>query len=486
MKLKRTGIAALTITGALAMGALLLLITSVWAGPNAGSQAVSLAAADIVSGTLSYQGRLLDSSGDPVDGTCVMTFKLYGQATGGTPLWTQSGSVEADEGLFNVNLDVDTTLFDGRELWLGVQLTGEAEMTPRQPLLPAPYSLSLRPGAVISGTLAGNTAAVLHGINNGDGPGVKGTGASAAGVVGVSQATDRAGVIGLNEGQGDGPGVYGQSQDGPGVKGTSDNAAGVVGVSQVISRAGVIGLNQGDGPGVYGQSDGGPGVKGQSTDGAGGYFASTNRVGVYVEDSGLAGVYIASAGVDGVRVQAAGQDGLRIFDTVGRDYIRAGSDADPHFLVLGTGEVRSDVGFNTPASDLAEMMVVEGDPAGYEPGDVLVISSTRDQAVGLSSTPYARAVIGVYSSAPGFVGGRPISDGEQVNSVPVAILGIVPCKVSAENGPIRHGDLLVTSSTPGHAMRAEDPPPGTILGKALGMLDAARGTGVILVLVTLQ
>jgi hypothetical protein len=63
-------------------------------------------------------------------------------------------------------------------------------------------------------------------------------------------------------------------------------------------------------------------------------------------------------------------------------------------------------------------------------------------------------------------------------------VGIVPCKVSAENGPISPGDLLVTSSTPGHAMRDADPAVGTVLGKALEEMPS--GTGVIKVLVTLQ
>jgi hypothetical protein len=104
--------------------------------------------------------------------------------------------------------------------------------------------------------------------------------------------------------------------------------------------------------------------------------------------------------------------------------------------------------------------------------------------VQLSSVAYSRAVLGVYSTAPGFVGGQAV-DGEQpAGALPVAILGIVPCKATAENGPIVRGDLLVTSSAPGHAMRADDPPPGTILGKALEPLGS--GSGVILVLVTLH
>ena len=57
----------------------------------------------------------------------------------------------------------------------------------------------------------------------------------------------------------------------------------------------------------------------------------------------------------------------------------------------------------------------------------------------------------------------------------------MPCKVDAGFGAIRPGDLLTTSPTPGHAMRVDDPQPGTILGKALETLEA--GTGEIRVLV---
>lgn len=60
----------------------------------------------------------------------------------------------------------------------------------------------------------------------------------------------------------------------------------------------------------------------------------------------------------------------------------------------------------------------------------------------------------------------------------------VPVKASAENGPIAPGDLLVSSSTPGHVMRDAMPAPGTVVGKALGTL--AAGTGLIEMLVTLQ
>ena len=63
-----------------------------------------------------------------------------------------------------------------------------------------------------------------------------------------------------------------------------------------------------------------------------------------------------------------------------------------------------------------------------------------------------------------------------VGEVPVALSGRVPCRVSGENGPIRRGDLLTPASRPGHAMRAGDAPPGTLIGKALADFDGDAGT----------
>ena len=79
-----------------------------------------------------------------------------------------------------------------------------------------------------------------------------------------------------------------------------------------------------------------------------------------------------------------------------------------------------------------------------------------------------------------------IDEKAYADEVPLAVVGIVPCKVTAENGPIMAGDLLVTSSTPGHAMKGTDRGRmlGAVVGKALEPLQ--KGTGVIQVLVTLQ
>ena len=68
----------------------------------------------------------------------------------------------------------------------------------------------------------------------------------------------------------------------------------------------------------------------------------------------------------------------------------------------------------------------------------------------------------------------------------VALAGRVYCLADAGAGPIEPGDLLTTSSTPGHAMKATDGERshGAIIGKAMTGLPG--GTGLILVLVNLQ
>jgi hypothetical protein len=100
---------------------------------------------------------------------------------------------------------------------------------------------------------------------------------------------------------------------------------------------------------------------------------------------------------------------------------------------------------------------------------------------------YSHRVVGIFSTRPGFLGAdKGGITRVDANDVPVAITGIVPAKVSAENGPVRVGDLLVTGSIPGYAMKATDHKrmAGAIVGKALEPM--LQGAAVIRVLVTMQ
>jgi hypothetical protein len=154
----------------------------------------------------------------------------------------------------------------------------------------------------------------------------------------------------------------------------------------------------------------------------------------------------------------------------------------------GTVQSTAFTGVNcSSGGDYAESVDVAGDRKNYEPGDVLVIAAESGSDVLKSAEPYSTLVAGIYSTEPGVVGRRQTTDAKtSTTEVPMAMVGIVPTKVSAENGSIKRGDLLVTSSIPGYAMKGTDRSRmlGAVVGKALGALDSE--TGVIEVLVTLQ
>jgi hypothetical protein len=123
---------------------------------------------------------------------------------------------------------------------------------------------------------------------------------------------------------------------------------------------------------------------------------------------------------------------------------------------------------------------------GAEPGTVMVLGDSG--ALRQSTAAYDKRVAGVISGAGGYRPGlvldkQATSDGCRM---PVALMGKVFCKVDADQAPIEVGDLLTTSPTPGHAMKAVDPLRafGAVIGKALRPLTA--GQGLIPVLVALQ
>lgn len=95
---------------------------------------------------ISYQGVLSDESGRPLTGPYTMTFGLYDVSEGGTALWLETQPVTATDGLFNVYLGATSTLtetlFDGRDLYLGVAVGTDSEMTPRTRVGSVPYAFT--------------------------------------------------------------------------------------------------------------------------------------------------------------------------------------------------------------------------------------------------------------------------------------------------------------------------------------------------------
>jgi len=149
-------------------------------------------------------------------------------------------------------------------------------------------------------------------------------------------------------------------------------------------------------------------------------------------------------------------------------------EPDGNTLCDGTFRAKQ---FRTDAADIAEWIRVSEPVA---PGDVLEIDPTDGTACRLATSSCSSHVAGVVSARPGVTLGAAAADEEAL----LALAGIVPVKVTDEGGAIEPGDLLVTSSTRGYAMRCPRTPPClcSLVGKALEPMTDKRG--VILVLLT--
>lgn len=420
-------------------------------------------ASDTVRSGFSYQGRLTDKLGNPLDGQYNMVFQLWDALTGGSQVGSDIAvnNVDVDNGLFNVILDVSHSDFNGQGLWIRTKV-GDEWLTPRQEILPVPYAMSLVPGAKVVGDQSGS---VLRVENSGTGIWARATAPDQCAIFGYAAATTGWSV-----------GVAGDTY--------SSEGAGVVATNFATTGGGygVWGNTMSpDGIGVYGQSDvGGNGVQGWTTGGsdtnyAAGVWGGTDtmyNVGVAGWHSGV-GTAIVGESVGGTGI-AARSTSWRPIEAFGSSW------DDVEFYVSNDGNVYADGTFHTPAADFAEMLPAQ---AGLEPGDVLVIGT--DGKLTRCTQVYQTAVVGVYSTQPGFLGGAG-DDADLTGKVPLAIVGVAPVKVSSENGPIVPGSLLTPSATAGHAMVCNERLHciGAIIGKALESLD--EGTGVIKVLVTLQ
>ena len=139
----------------------------------------------------------------------------------------------------------------------------------------------------------------------------------------------------------------------------------------------------------------------------------------------------------------------------------------------------------TGGSDVAEPFKMGGDD--IPKGSVVVIDDSNPGALKVSAREYDTRVAGIVSGANGINPGVSLhQDGVLEGGQNVALSGRVYVLAEASNGPIKPGDLLTTSNTPGHAMRVTDHSrsQGAVIGKAMTGLD--HGSGMVLVLVTLQ
>lgn len=119
-------------------------------------------------------------------------------------------------------------------------------------------------------------------------------------------------------------------------------------------------------------------------------------------------------------------------------------------------------------ADLAERYQADNE---YEPGTVLMFGGVHEVTIAVKETP---AIAGVVSANPAYQMNDKL-DG--VNTVAVALVGRVPCKVS---GPVQKGEMMISAGE-GYACAAKTPILGQVIGKALESFDGDKGVIEIVV-----
>jgi hypothetical protein len=500
-----------------------------------------------LSQSINYQGKITDSSGNPLSGTQSITFRFYETSSGVTALLTIPQTVQCTDGVFSTTLTCPPALFYGDARWLGITVGSDPEMTPRQEIRPVPYALSIRPGANI---LSFETNNALSVSNAGGGTALSltttSTGVHALDVTTSSSAGSTG--VSVNTGGGNSDGIY--------ISNTGSNSYGVNVSTTQFGSPGFYAATTGDSSqglavNTWGSNSPAVDVGGWGTGSSYGVKSySANNYAIYADtgkadhkyaiytpdylyatgamiessDSNAHVIDVVATGISatGINVETSNtySDGISVITTgpqsagikshsYGDDNTCYGISAysdhssaiyaeSQHSPAIYADTVRSDhqyglmtpdivraLNYETDSSDVAEYMPVN---ENVTPGTVMIIG--EDGKLVESTMAYDIRVAGIVSTAPGVTLGANVTGNKGEEQIAVA--GRVPCKVDATKAPIHAGDLLTTSDLPGHAMKAEPIevggrtfyPSGIVLGKAMGTLE--NGTGVIEVLVTLQ
>ena len=495
-----------------------------------------------------YQGRLNDN-GAPANGKYDLTFSVYDAGSAGNLVSgpVTNTAVTVSDGLFTTSFDFGAGVFAGSLLWLeiGAQTNGGAGnfvlLSPRQELTPTPYAIfaasaatsitaaSVAAGSVVPNQLSTPAAPTDNQVLSFSGgsllwkdPGASGSvwslnGADTyynAGNVGIGTSTPTPGVkLEVNGSALLTPGGLGgniqfgtpSAETGMTIIGTNRADVRFDGVTLKLlagagrtppSVAGGIAISTNGSVGVGIIPNSGAGIRldvnGQAilrTGGNGGGFVSfgspNGETGMTISGNNRADLRFDGAVLKLVAGGAGGPpssaNGIAI-TTAGN--VGVGTEA-PLAKLDVRGTTRTSVLTITGGSDLAEPFATG--MGGLPKGSVVIIDEEHPGRLKLSSRAYDTRVAGIVSGANGINPGISLQqEGALEGGQNVALSGRVYVLADATFGAIRPGNLLTTSSTPGHAMKAghSSKAQGAVLGKAMSGL--ADGKGMVLVLVTLQ
>ncbi|WP_194837425.1 hypothetical protein [Nocardia sp. XZ_19_369] len=331
----------------------------------------------------------------------------------------------------------------------------------------------------------------VAGAHNAAGVGVQGTSSTGFGVRGDGQGPG-AGVVGVNNSAAPGGnGGWFESAEGEGVRGWSKNP----------NHGAVVGVNTGGGAAVYGLSNSANSIVGESQ-GAGAGVVGVNNSAA----PGGNGGWFESAEGEGVRGWSknpnhgavvgvnTGGGTAGFFESAEGEGVRGWSKNRNHGAVVGVNTGGGDAGFFEGTVYVTGNVTVRGDlmleGADYAEAltttdatvaEGLVVVLGADGEVHPCTRDYDTTVAGIVSGAGGV---KPaIVLDRQDNSAHIALMGKVWCAADADSAPIRPGDLLTTSATPGHCRRVTEPARafGAVIGKALTSLADGRGFVRVLV-----